>query len=59
MNLVVADQPDLLCLVILVVYDYDIVCVDLKEIALCDFHISTTKKPSATLSISSKPNKHT
>ena len=48
-NLVVADQPNSWGLVILVVCDHYIVRVDLKEIALCDFHVSTTKKSSATL----------
>ena len=46
-NLIVADQPNLWGLVILVVCDHYIVCADLKQIALCDFHISTTKKSSA------------
>ena len=57
-NLVVADQPNSWGLVILVVCDHYIVCADLKQIALCDFHISTTRKSSATLLISSKPNNH-
>ena len=54
-NLVVADQPNSRGLVILVVC---IVRADLKQIALCDFHIGTTKKSSA-LSDFQQPSKHT
>ena len=52
-NIVVADQPNLWGLVILVVSDYYIVCADLKQMALCNFHIGTIKKSSALLLISS------
>ena len=55
-NLVVADQPNSRGLVILVVCI--IRAADLKQIALCDFHIGTTKKSSA-LSNSQQPSKHT
>ena len=55
-NLVVADQPNLWGLVILVVCDHYIVCADLEPIALEDFHISATKKSSALFLISSRPN---
>ena len=43
-NLVVADQPNSWSLMILVVCDHDIVRADLKQVALCDFHIRATKK---------------
>ena len=58
-NLVVANQPNLWGLAILVVCNHNIIYADLKQIALGDFQVSMTKKSSATLSISSKPNKHT
>ena len=54
-NLLVADQPNSWGLVILVVCDHYVVRADLKQVALCDFHIGTTKKSSATLPISSNP----
>ena len=44
-HLVVAEQPDAWCLVILVIRDHDIVRPHLKQVALCHFDLATITSP--------------